>query len=150
MTPRRDWACDLIERERYFLTFLGTFESAVDHPELGLIEKGTKSYEYYWRDRWYNVFRFHDPDGSFRNFYCNINMPPVLTENVLQYVDLDIDILVWSDGRPIELDRDEYEENAARFDYPEEVRSNALSAVDELKRLLESREFPFEAKYFAQ
>lgn len=145
---RRRWTCELVEREPDLLTFLGTFDFEVEHPDLGLIKKGTQSYEYYWLDRWYNVFRFHEPDGQFRNFYCNVNMPPVLRDNVLEYVDLDIDILVWPDGQAIDLDLDEFEQSAERFNYPGEVKANAMSAVKDLKALLESRQFPFDDKYF--
>lgn len=145
---RRSWTCHLIEKEEDLRLFVGVFEFEVDHPELGLIKNGTVSYEYYWLNRWYNVFRFHESDGRFRNFYCNINMPPRIEGNVLNYVDLDIDILIWPDGRANYLDLDEFAENAARYNYADEVRSNAIGAVNELKGMLELRKFPFDNKYF--
>ena len=63
--------------------FLGVFDLEVEHPDLGIIRRGTVSYEYYWLDQWYNVFRFENPDGPLRNYYCNVNMPPVFANNVL-------------------------------------------------------------------
>lgn len=137
---RRSWICELIEHKESLLVFRGVFEFDIDHPDLGHLETGTISYEYYWLDRWYNVFRFHHPDGRFRNYYCNINMPPTLNSATLDYVDLDLDILVGATGSFRVLDEDEYAENA----YPEEVRLKAGEAVAELKEMITKSRFPFD------
>ncbi|MBC7900349.1 MAG: DUF402 domain-containing protein, partial [Saprospiraceae bacterium] len=121
LSIRRSWNCRLAERLDPLLTFVGEFETDVNHPDLGFIRRGTVSYEYYWLGRWYNVFRFHEPGGEFRNFYCNINMPPSFENNVLDYVDLDIDILVWEDGSYKILDLEEFETNAVKYKYPGDV-----------------------------
>ena len=143
LSIRRTWNCRLVERKDPLLVFFGEFQEAVNHSDLGLIEKGTISYEYYWLDRWYNIFRFHTPSGELRNYYCNVNMPPKFDGGVLDYVDLDIDLVVWPDGRFATLDEDDFEVNTAKFDYTPNVRRNAFSAVDELRLLIEKREFPF-------
>ncbi|MGH9947547.1 MAG: DUF402 domain-containing protein [Pyrinomonadaceae bacterium] len=146
LSIRRRWKCQLVEREDPMLVFVGEFDETIDHPALGLIQKGTTSYEYYWLDRWYNIFRFHEPDGSFRNFYCNINMPPTFDGRTLDYVDLDIDVIVWSEGRIITLDEDEFESNAVAFSYPPEVRKKALDSLDEIHKMILSQAFPFEER----
>jgi len=125
------------------MVFVGEFENEVVHKELGVIRRGTISYEYYWTDRWYNIFRFHEPDGGLRNFYCNVNMPPIFSNGVLDYVDLEIDILVWSDFRIQILDTDEFEQNTKRFSYSNELRLKVQESVNELKTMIENREFPF-------
>src|SRR5436190_14249251 len=145
LSIRRSWRCKLVERSEPLLVLLGNFYTDIEHRDLGLIEKGTVSREYYWLDRWYNVFRFDHPDGRFRNFYCNINMPPTFVNGVLDYVDLDLDLIVWPDGNVVVLDEKDFAENAAKFDYPNDVRANALKALDELKRMIEDREFPFDS-----
>lgn len=144
LSIRRSWKCRLIERADPLLVFVGEFDRDVEHPDLGSIAAGTISYEYYWLDGWYNVFRFHEPDGSFRNFYCNINMPPTFESGTLDYVDLDIDVLVWPDWTSIILDRDEFEANSAKFNYPESVLFQANTALSELLDLIEERRFPFD------
>ncbi len=144
---RRTWKADLIEQTPFLYTFLGTFDKAVDHPDLGRIEKGTASYEYIWPDRWYNVFRFHEPDGSLRNWYCNVGMPPSLEDDVLSYVDLDIDILIWPTGAPIVLDEDEFAIHAARYEYPVEVLHEVENAKQKLLEMIAGREFPFDIPF---
>lgn len=126
------------------MLFLGEFDDDVNHPDVGLIRRGTVSYEYYWLDRWYNIFRFHEPEGGLRNYYCNINMPPMLKDGVLDYVDLEIDVLVWKDYSYKVLDEDEYEANAVTFNYPEHLRNEARKGLTELINLIETREFPFD------
>ena len=120
------------------------FDREIEHDLLGTISRGTLSVEYYWLDRWYNVFRFGGPDGALRNFYCNVNQPPSLNDHVLSYVDLDIDVVVNPDFSFQVLDLDEFEKNAVRYGYPLELQANARRALKELTNLIETRAFPFD------
>jgi protein associated with RNAse G/E len=120
------------------------FDREIEHDLLGRISSGTLSIEYYWLDRWYNVFRFLNPAGELRNFYCNVNLPPSFDGRVLSYVDLDIDVVVEADFSFRILDLDEFELNAGRFNYPEELQTNARRALEELIELIQTRRFPFD------
>lgn len=142
-TEHRHWRAQLIGRENSLLVLSAKFEEEIQHPLLGIIARGTLSTEFYWLDRWYNIFRFHQPSGEFLNFYCNVNVPPVLHKNVLSYIDLDMDILVSSDLSYSILDEDEFAANVARFRYPLEVQRQAQQALRQLITLIESRHFPF-------
>ena len=142
-TIHRAWKAVLKEKKGSLLLFAGEFEESVKHADLGFIRRGTVSYEYYWLDRWYNVFRFHEPNGDFRNYYCNINMPPTFKNSILDYVDLDIDILVWKDKPAETLDQDEYLANSVKFNYSEEVTRNVQLSIETLSALIKKREFPF-------
>jgi protein associated with RNAse G/E len=139
----RSWKADFIEKRDSLLIFVGEFEKEVRHSKLGVIRRGTISYEYYWLDRWYNIFKFHEPEGQLRNFYCNVNMPPQFENNVLDYVDLEIDVLVSSNFIIEVLDLDEFEENSQLFGYPESLKTKAFQTLDELLKLIEVRAFPF-------
>jgi protein associated with RNAse G/E len=142
-TEHRHWRAQLTKRENSLLTLNAKFEEEIQHPLLGIIARGTLSIEFYWLDRWFNIFRFHQPSGELRNFYCNINVPPVFHRNVLSYVDLDIDILVAPDLSYSILDEDEFVANAARFKYPLEVQYQSRQALEQLVTLIESCHFPF-------
>ncbi len=141
---KKTWKAELIDDSNGIIAVKGTFDRTIEHPHMNVIRRGTLSYEYFWLDRWFNVFRFHEPDGTFRNYYCNVCMPPSWHEDVLDYVDLDIDVIVDAAGRLTILDEDEFRENAARFGYPAEVRTRAEDAVGEIMQLIGRREFPFE------
>jgi uncharacterized protein len=112
---------------------------------LGTIPIGTISTEYYWLDRWYNVFRFAERDRKLKKFYCNINMPPEFDGEVLSYIDLDIDVLVEPDWSFKILDVDDFERNAKLYNYPAEIQDQARHALAELVGLIETRTFPFTA-----
>jgi len=142
----RSWTCTFLNQQDTLLEFIGEFDGDVRHPDLGLIKRGTVSYEFYWLDRYYNVFRFQEPDGALRNYYCNINLPPTFSNNVLDYVDLDIDVLVWPTFEYQVLDLDDFEANARKFGYSDEVQAKALKTLDELLVSINSREFPFDQR----
>jgi protein associated with RNAse G/E len=143
-TLHRSWQCELLEENEEFLILVGKFEKEINHTHLGIIRPGTLSYEFYWKKRWYNVFRFYEPGGNLRNFYCNINQPPAFSHNILDYVDLDIDVLVWKDFSHQILDLDEYEENAAKYKYPAEMKNKIQHSLHELIGLINDRNFPFD------
>ena len=139
----KSWRAELIEKENFLLCFKGIFDQEIKHSELGIIRRGTISYEYYWLDRWFNIFKFYEPDGVFRNFYCNINQPPTFENNVLEYVDLDIDVIVWKDFSVKILDIDEFETNSKKYDYSDELKRNADIALATVLQNIEDKNFPF-------
>ena len=139
----RSWKADLIKKQDSLLIFVGEFEKEVKHSELGVIGRGTISYEYYWLDRWYNIFKFFEPNGNLRNFYCNLNMPPEFKEGVLDYIDLDIDVLVSKNFEVKILDREEFEENSKKFGYSDDLIAKTFNTLDEILNKIKIREFPF-------
>ena len=141
---RRSWNGGLVSSNENLLVVVGRFEGDVEHAGLGLIKHDTVSVEYFWLDRWYNVFKFHEADGSFRNYYCNIAMPATFADRVLNYVDLDIDVVVWPNGKYDVLDRDDFERNTLKYNYPKEIKERAEESVTELIGMVEGCVFPFE------
>ena len=129
----RTWRARLAEQVGPLIVLDAVFAEEVEHDLLGRIESGTISKEFYWLDRWYNVFRFSD------KFYCNVTEPPAFDGSILTYVDLDIDILVEQDFSYRILDLEDFES----YPYPAEVKQQARQALAELISLVEARSFPF-------
>jgi uncharacterized protein len=142
-SEHRRWPARLAKAEGSLLVLDAVFEEEIQHDLLGTISLGTVSTEFYWLDRWYNVFRFSDPSGRLQKFYCNVNQPPEFDGSVLRYIDLDIDVLVAPDLTYKVLDLEDFEENAQRYAYPDEVQTNAHNALAELLALIEAKAFPF-------
>jgi uncharacterized protein len=140
----RSWKCEFIEQRDSLLLFVGEFDKEITHNDLGIIRRGTVSYEYYWLDRFYNIFRFHEPEGDLRNFYCNVNIPPTFENGVLDYIDLDIDVLVWSDFSYKILDMEDFEYNSKKFKYSKKVIENSKKSLAELLQMIKTRKFPFD------
>jgi len=137
-TEHRTWAASIVKHSDPLLVLDAVFDEEIDHALIGTIASGTISTEYYWLDRWYNVFRFSD------RFYCNVSMPPNFDGQVLSYIDLDIDVLVRPDFSYQVLDLEDFEANARAYNYPSDVRDNAHTALADLIRLIETRSFPFD------
>ncbi|GJQ52496.1 MAG: hypothetical protein HKUEN02_13430 [Anaerolineaceae bacterium] len=95
-------------------------------------KKGDRFVEYYYSDRWYNIFAIYDrDDGALKGWYCNIGKPAVIEDGLVSYVDLALDLWVSADGRQTVLDEDEF----AALDLTDELRHNALNGLKELQRL---------------
>lgn len=139
----RSWDAELLRQEGSLVVLDAEFPEEIVHDLLGTIATGTRSLEYYWLDRWYNVFRFAQPDGTLRNYYCNVNVPATFDGETLSYVDLDLDILVRPDFSYQVLDVADFERNAALLGYTVEVQMKAREALAELVALIEQRGFPF-------
>lgn len=142
-TEHRRWSARVSQREGPLIILDAEFDEDVEHDVLGSISCGTQTIEYYWLDRWYNIFRFLDHKGETRLWYCNVNTPPSITDHMLTYIDLDIDVLVQPDFSYAVLDLDDFEDNAKRFSYSDDTRRQALDALKELQEMITGRYFPF-------
>ena len=129
----RTWRARLAKQVGPLIALDAVFAEEVEHDLLGTIASGTISKEFYWLDRWYNVFRFSD------RFYCNVTEPPSFDGSTLTYIDLDIDILVEQDFSYRILDLEDFE----TYPYPAEVKQKARQALAELISLVATRSFPF-------
>lgn len=139
---RRTWKAAIVRKSETLIIAVGRFDRDVSHQDLGKIKKGTVSFEHFWLDRWYNVFRFHEPDGTLRNYYCNIAMPAVLNGGELAFVDLDIDVVVWPGGRYEVLDRDDFDKNSISYGYTKETVEQVEQSLGELLGVIERGELP--------
>jgi protein associated with RNAse G/E len=139
----RTWNAELLRQEGPLIVLDAAFADEIKHELLGTIASGTHSLEYYWLDRWYNVFRFAQPNGELRNYYCNVTVPPTFADAILSYVDLDLDILVEPDLTYQILDEKDFETNAQIHRYPDDLLRNARQSVCELVEMIQIRAFPF-------
>lgn len=102
---------------------------------------------HYWSDRWYNVIRLDRPAGKgLYGFYCNVATPAEFDGQNLHYCDLQLDVRVYVEPgswRCEVLDEDEFIEAQVRLAYPPQLVRQCRAAVDELLRLVQAREFPF-------
>ena len=108
-----------------------------DRYDLGytIFERNDRFVEYFYTDRWYNVFEIHKAtDDSLRGWYCNVTRPAVIEAGTVSAVDLALDVFVYPGGRTLLLDEDDF----ARLEISAEEQRNALAAVEELQAQAES------------
>ena len=104
-----------------------------------VFKKGDRFVEYYYSDRWYNIFVIYDrDDGTGKGWYCNIGLPAVIEDGVVSYIDLGLDLWVSADGKQTVLDENEFE----NLDLNETFRAGALRGLEDLKSFFENNKPP--------
>lgn len=75
-----------------------------------ILLRGDRFLEFYYNNRWYNIFEVHDQnDDHIKGWYCNISHPAIFSSKSVTYQDLALDLLVYPDGQQAVLDEDEFE-----------------------------------------
>jgi len=107
-----------------------------------IFRQGDRFVEWFYTDRWYNIFEIHDRDGDqLKGWYCNVCRPAWLGDSEISAEDLALDLLVWPDGRQVVLDEDEF----AALPLGETEQAAALTALYALRQMAARREPPFDA-----
>jgi hypothetical protein len=122
----------LLSRDENMIKIEALFDRA-DMPFMDVVFKsGDRFVEYYYTDRWYNIFAIHDRDDhKVKGWYCNIGMPAEFKDGIVSYVDLALDLWVSVDGKQTVLDEDEFEE----LKLDEQLMAAALKGLEDLKAL---------------
>ena len=109
--------------------------------ELGYVtfETGDRFIEWYYSDRWYNIFEIASPDGTLKGWYCNAAAPASIEVDDLYCRDLILDLWVTPDGQTTTLDEDEFATTAL----DDASREGARAGLAELQRLVAGRQGPF-------
>jgi hypothetical protein len=111
--------------------------------------RGDVFYEWFYTDRWYNVFKIFDvDDGRLKGWYCNITRPATFHDEDGQLVvradDLELDIFVFPPDLkrpPLTLDAPEFE----ALTLSEDERRAALAAAAAIQDLAARGVPPFDA-----
>lgn len=105
--------------------------------DLGYVvfEPGDRFVEYYYTDRWFNIFDIADARGLRKGWYCNIAEPAHITEQQIEQVDLLLDVWVSLEGQPLILDEDEF---AADTTMSETQQHGARAGLQALLQMIEA------------
>jgi protein associated with RNAse G/E len=122
----------LLHRDEQSIVLEALFDRA-DMPFMDVVFKtGDRFVEYYYTDRWYNIFTVYDRDDQrVKGWYCNIGKPAVFKDSTVSYIDLALDLWVSTSGKQTVLDQDEFE----ALELSKELRTNALKGLEELQQL---------------
>jgi len=105
-----------------------------------VFRRGDRFIEWFYSDRWYNVFEIHDVDDDhLKGWYCNLTRPASLGPDTVANEDLALDVWIDPAGKISVLDEDEFD--ALPLDAP--TRARVWAAVDELRAQVQRREPPF-------
>ena len=90
---------------------------------------------YFYKHNWFNCIAQLKSFGLF--YYCNMASPYIIDDNVIKYIDYDLDLRVFPDGGFRVLDRNEYNYHRKIMHYPQELHiilKSELSSLIEMKR----------------
>ncbi|MBX3063032.1 MAG: DUF402 domain-containing protein [Anaerolineae bacterium] len=106
-----------------------------------VFRKGDRYLEWFYADRWYNIFELHDvSDDHLKGWYCNITRPAIITADSVSWSDLALDVFISPVGEVLIVDEDEF----AALPLDDSMRRQAWDAVAALKDQLNLRESPFD------
>ena len=113
-----------------------------DKPEDYVVfRRGDRFIEWFYSNRMYNIFEIHNVgDDHLKGWYCNVCRPAIITDHEVRCDDLALDVWVSPTGDVRVLDEDEFE----AIELGAKDRGQALQAIEELRRLAQRRESPFD------
>lgn len=118
-----------------------------EHPlkDLGYtrFQPGDRFIEYYFTQRWYNIFDISNASNERKGWYCNIAEPATIGDVDIKQVDLLLDVWVDPSGTPLLLDEDEFEADTS---LDERQRQGARQGLHELLQMIAAQIAPFSYK----
>jgi predicted RNA-binding protein associated with RNAse of E/G family len=120
-------------------------QAVFTRPEVDLgyvvMRQGDLFTEWFFADRWYNVFQIADVDTSaLKGWYCNITRPAYIAPDAVSADDLQLDVYVSPNGAIVLLDEDEFD----AIELPAEERMEAVRAVEAIRSAVSERVPPFD------
>lgn len=94
------------------------------------------------KDRWFNVIAMLK--NPFVGYYVNLASPPILEDNIIKYVDYDLDLKLNINNEIKLIDVNEYESHKNIYHYDKKIDEILKQTVNDIKLLMKERKFPFE------
>ncbi len=139
-----EWTSRLIdEDDERILLYAGPGRTLQHHTRQACYTYESHSLECFMRRDGFTVQLDLEKDGSIRH-YCNIGLVPRLNEDVITFIDLDLDLVADRGGEWRLVDEDEFAVNRVRFGYPDDVVAHVWNTIADVKRRIDSGAFPFD------
>lgn len=100
---------------------------------------------FFYKDSWFNIIVQLKEEGIY--YYCNIATPYIIENNVIKYIDYDLDLRVFPDGEYKVLDEDEYDYHKQIMGYSNELDKIINFELNDLIEMYKKREGPFSKEY---
>jgi protein associated with RNAse G/E len=138
-----EWEGEIIEKTpNYILVLCKSGRKLIHHSKNDVYTINNTSIEYFSLKEWYTA-AMEVEEGVVVSTYCNVAMPSVLNNNELSFIDLDLDLVKRKNKDWEVVDEDEFEVNSIKYQYPEELKNEALKALENLKQEVARCSFPF-------
>ena len=120
----------------------GDFKTTITESDGSTHKTKEPAVMFFYKKRWFNVLAQLKKQGLF--YYCNIATPYLLDDNVIKYIDYDLDLRVFPDGGYRILDKNEYNYHKKIMHYSNELDEIIKSELDSLIEMKKNNEGPFD------
>lgn len=130
----------IVDRGETWVCLVALFEPHESDLGAVVFRHGDIFTEWFYSDRWYNIFRVEDGQtGALKGWYCNITRPAEIGEDYVKADDLALDVYVMPNGGILLMDEEEF----AALNLPMDERMAALFAVETIRKSAGERLEPF-------
>ena len=99
---------------------------------------------FFYPNKWFNIIAQLKKTGLF--YYCNIASPFIMEDNIVKYIDYDLDLRVFPDGGFRVLDRNEYNYHKRIMKYSKEIDMVIKYSLTELINMKKAQMGPFDKR----
>jgi len=138
--PKIQYQGEVIEHSHAGVIIQAYWQQPVKDLGYTRFDPGDSFIEYYYSDRWFNIFDIATADGRRKGWYCNIAEPASISNEFIKQIDLLLDVWVDPCGKTLILDEDEFEADTTLSD---EQRQGARQGLQHLLELIAERSKPF-------
>ena len=96
---------------------------------------------FFSKKNWFHIIGQIKNDGIY--YYCDMASPHVIENNVIKYIDYDLDLRVFPDGSFKILDRGEYQYHKKIMNYSKDIDNILKSELTILINKVRKKEYPF-------
>jgi len=122
--------------------WLVTYSHRPGHAPRGI--ETVHALQFFGLDKPLTVLACFDEARALIEWQCDAALPAVRSEGMLEYVDLDLDVMVNPDGTHYVRDLEEFEERSVTLSYSVEAKAAAWKGVALALLLVKRKRYPFD------
>lgn len=141
-----EWKTSLIKAEKDYVLVAGnTDRKLIHHTKNRIFNCPNRSIEFFSLSEGFTVNIDIDESGIIE-YYCNICLPAEFDSinYTISFIDLDLDLLIDSNGNRKVVDEDEFISNSVIMNYSKETIDYARDSLSKLEKKIIRKEFPFD------
>ena len=131
---------EIIERRAESIIIQAYWEHPLKDLGYTCFEPGDRFIEYYYTNRWFNIFDISNASNVRKGWYCNIAEPAAFYDDQIKQKDLLLDVWVDPFGTPLLLDEDEFTMDTTLDD---DQRHGARQGLHDLLKMIANEIAPF-------
>ena len=133
----------LLDIKKDYMVF-GNNKTKVTEAEGNVWKTKEPAIMYFFKNEWFNIIAQLKKDGIY--YYCNIASPFIIEDNMIKYIDYDLDLRVFPSGEYKVLDKMEYKYHKKIMNYSDELDLVITHAMEDLIEKYLNKEVMFTEK----